>query len=270
MEAVPEVEFLGPEVESSVPETVEGFRQAQPADGFRQAQPTGSAQPAGERFTEYRTATLGERVRESRAFVPVVVVLLALLLILGAYAIGRALADGNATETESNGERRDATEPWDGEVTDVQPGKVQADCTSKPGVDAGGKKVRYDAANMTDGDPTTAWRCDGDASGRELVIALPPGTEVGEVGLIPGYAKTDPVDGADRYAENNRITRVRWTLAGGVQVEQELDGAADNREMQTMRVPRTQTDELRLEILEVTKGPRNTTAISEVRVAAAG
>jgi len=126
--------------------------------------------------------------------------------------------------------------------------------------------VRYDASNTIDQDPTTAWRCAGEAIGTVLTITLPADTEVGQVGLIPGYAKTDPKSDADRYAENNRITKVRWTLADGTVVVQNLDPSPDNRDVQLLRVPRTATGTVTLEILAVDRGARNTTAISELEV----
>jgi len=155
---------------------------------------------------------------------------------------------------------------WTGEVSPVAVDAVTATCTARPGNDSAGKPVRYDASNTVDQDPTTAWRCDGEAIGTVLTITLPADTEVGQVGLIPGYAKTDPKSDADRYAENNRITKVRWTLADGTVVEQTLDPSPDNREIQLMRVPRTATGTLTLEILAVDRGSRNTTAISELEV----
>lgn len=159
---------------------------------------------------------------------------------------------------------------WTGDVVPVTPDGVTASCTAAPGVDSAGRKVSYKAANTLDADPSTAWRCDGDATGETLTFTLPEDTPVAEVGLIPGYAKTDPDSGADRYAENNRITRVRWTLADGVTVEQDLDPGVRDRGVQTIRVPRTVTGSITLEVLAVEHGPRNTTAISEVAVRAAG
>ncbi|MCZ4499910.1 MAG: hypothetical protein JWQ74_2463 [Marmoricola sp.] len=163
-----------------------------------------------------------------------------------------------------------ATAPaYDGSVTPVALDGVTATCTAKPGVDSAGRPVRYDATNADDADPTTAWRCDGSAVGEKLTLTLPAGTEVGEVGLIPGYAKTDPSSKIDRYAENNRITRVRWTLADGVVVEQTLDPDPKSRAVQLLRVPRTQTASITLEILAVDKGARDTTAISQIEISAA-
>lgn len=159
-----------------------------------------------------------------------------------------------------------AAKAWAGAVAPVAVNAVTATCTSDPGTDSAGNQVSYEAANTLDQDPSTAWRCDGQALGTVLTLTLPAGTEVGQVGLIPGYAKTDPKSGADRYAENNRITRVRWTLSDGTTVVQKLDASPDNRAVQLLRVPRTATGEITLEILAVDRGARNTTAISEIEV----
>jgi len=232
-----------------------------------------------------------EEARGSQWFVPALLVLLAVLLVLGAYALGRAFAgsvetqdDGssgsrNAQAAESERSSRSAegrsgqgtaqAKPWRGPVTEVEKVKAKVGCTAKPGVDAGGTKVDYKSKNMTDGDETTTWRCGGSATGERITLKLPKGTQVAEVGLVPGYAKTDPADGADRYRQNNRVTKVRWTV-GDTEVVQEMNGSADDRSMRTVRVPRTSADEIELEILEVSKGPRNTTTISELRVASAG
>jgi hypothetical protein len=230
-----------------------------------------------------------DEVRGSQWFVPALLVLLAVLLILGAYALGRAFAgsvdapvDSSSSRAADAGTSRGAdrsqgssgqgsakSKPWHGPVAEVDKVKATVGCTAKSGVDASGKKVDYKSKNMTDGDKTTTWRCDGTATGETITLKLPKGTQVAEVGLIPGYAKTDPADGSDRYRQNNRITKVRWTI-GDTELVQEMSGSAADRRMRTMRVPRTPADEIELAILEVTKGPRNTTAISEIRVAAAG
>jgi hypothetical protein len=164
-----------------------------------------------------------------------------------------------ATSTPSAG-------AWTGPVTPVAINAVTATCTATPGTDSAGNTVRYDASNTTDQDPSTAWRCDGEALGTVLTLTLPADTEVGQVGLIPGYAKTDPKNGADRYAENNRITKVRWTFSDGTVVLQKLDPSPDNRAVQLIRVPKTATGTVTLEILAVDRGNRNTTAISELEV----
>ena len=54
---------------------------------------------------------------------------------------------------------------------------------------------------------------------------------MGQVGLVPGYAKTDETNNADRFAENNRVKRVRWTI-GDTEVVQRMSGSPDDRNLQ--------------------------------------
>ena len=228
--------------------------------------------------------------RESRWFVPGVIGASALVLVLAAYAVGTALGDGDddpgtATPTANHTtEQPSSSTPkpkptkapsssapggFDGPVTAVSVDAIAADCTAPPSRDSGGRKVTYVPANAADDETETAWRCGGTAVGQQLTLRLASEADVAEVGLIPGYAKTDPESGVNRYAENNRITRVRWTFADGVSVVQRLDPDPSSREMQLLRVPRVVTDTVTLEILAVQRGPRNTTAISELTVRAA-
>ena len=226
-----------------------------------------------------------EKVSDSPWFVPLLLALLALLLILGAYAVGRAFAgkvNHDASDASSDpgvvmseGGADKPRQPvstqapgkgaWDGKVERIGGLKAEASCTSPPGKDASGGKVSYAAANLTDGLADTTWRCDGTAIGEKITLQLPDKVSIGEVGLIPGYAKTDDASGADRYAENNRVTRVRWTI-GKIVVDQKMKDAADDRSLRLMRVPKTDADEVQLEILKVARGPRNTTAISEIQL----
>ncbi len=147
--------------------------------------------------------------------------------------------------------------------------RAKTGCTSKPAVDAAGDEVTYEAGNLTDGAADTTWRCDGKAVGERIKLRLGEELPIGQVGLVPGYAKTDDVSHQDRFAENNRVTRVRWTI-GDIEVVQRMSGAADDRNLQLIRVPRTTTDKVELEILAVKKGPRNKTAISEIQMGRAG
>jgi hypothetical protein len=231
-----------------------------------------------------------QRWRASSWFVPSLLALLALVLVVGAYATGKALSDdvedtsgptsqpgavsqrGKAMPTDEPTSSPPSISPgsWDGPVTAVSIDALAADCTATASNDSAGRRVTYVPANAIDGKSQTAWRCSGTAIGQKLTLRLAEDTDVAEVGLIPGYAKTDPESGADRYAENNRITKVRWTFGDGVTVVQRLDPDPDNRTIQLLRVPRTTTDRITLEILAVKKGSRNTTAISELAVASAG
>lgn len=245
-------------------------------------------------------AAIASRLQDAGWLTPALLTGAAVVLVLGAYGIGKLVSDeggdttgtvsptngpssvtspsreasrsSSASDKESESPDEGSSAPanaWEGSVAAVTADEPEASCTSRPSVDSAGKTVHYRASNTLDGDATTAWRCDGSAIGERLTFELPEGTELGEVGLIPGYAKTDPKNGADRYVENNRITRVRWTFGDDVSVVQNFDPDPENREVQTIRVPRTSADEVTLEILEVSRGPRNTTAISEVAFAAA-
>ena len=111
----------------------------------------------------------------------------------------------------------------------------------------------------------TTWRCDGAAVGERIRLRLDEDVPVGEVGLVPGYAKTDDATGDDRYAENNRVTKVRWSI-GDTEVVQRMKADPSNRTMRLLRVPKTTTDRVELEILAVAEGPRDTTAISEIQL----
>lgn len=197
--------------------------------------------------------------------------LVAVILVLGAYGIGKAWSPDSAPGPVNGGTSGDAgRQPppavvYRGAVSPVRIGRIRASCTARPGVDAAGHPVSYRASNMTDHDPGTAWRCDGRGVGEKLRFSLPRNTSVVEVGLIPGYAKTDPANGADRYAQNNRITAVRWTI-GDQRVVQRFSPAPHDRSLRTMRLPATRADSVVLEILTTERGPRNTTAISEVTI----
>jgi hypothetical protein len=204
-----------------------------------------------------------------RWLVPLLLVVLVALLLLGAYAVGRVFAGQVEGGRASQEAPAPGTTPWRGRVEPVAHVEAEVACTSAPGTDAGGAKVDYVPANMTDGKPETTWRCDGNAVGRKIRLVLDGPTPIGEVGLVPGYAKTDERDRSDRYAENNRITKVRWTI-GGTVVEQTMTPDPKDRSMRLLRVPRTTVRSVTLEILALEQGPRNTTAISEVRLGEAG
>ena len=227
-----------------------------------------------------------EQIRDSGWFVPFLLAVLAMLLIFGAYAVGKRFAAGVGDGSSGSeprvvlGEGADSSKQpvtnqkpgkgaWRGKVRPI--GNVQAKvaCVAKAGVDASGKKVSYDAGNLTDGVADTTWRCNGSAVGQRITLTLGKDVAIGQVGLIPGYAKTDEKSKEDRFAENNRITRVRWTI-GNTKVVQKMSGSPTDRDLQLVRVPRTTTETVTLEILAVRKGPRDTTAISEIQLGRAG
>lgn len=140
--------------------------------------------------------------------------------------------------------------------------------TAPPSVDVNGNAVRYDGANMLDGQPDTTWRTPGDASGQTVALTLPESVVLSSVGLLNGYAKTDP--GYDGYTANRRVLRVEWVFPDGTVVPQTL---TESREVQSVPVD-TVADSVQLRILEVSppgRGPagRDFTAISEVSLVGA-
>lgn len=150
---------------------------------------------------------------------------------------------------------------------------VTATCVLPPSKDSFGTQVDYDVRNVVDGRADTAWRCPGDGVGQELHVDLGRWTTVRTVSLLPGYAKTDPVDLTDRYAQNRRIAAVRYTFDGGATVEQRFDTSVANRSPQTLTVPAVQTRHLTITILDSVPGvavgdvsPFDRVAISEVSV----
>ena len=156
---------------------------------------------------------------------------------------------------------------WDGEVAPVAATVVEASCESDPSRDATGARVTYEPALAVDDDPESAWRCPGDGVNESLVLDLGGSVRVAQVGLVPGYAKTDPADGTDRYAENRRLTMVRWRFDDGTTIEQELDPDPANRDLQTTRMPPTATSRLVMEIVASSSGSRDTVAVSDLRIA---
>ncbi len=102
------------------------------------------------------------------------------------------------------------------------PRSVSATCQAPPGLDAAGAPVTYDPANTLDGVGGTAWRCAGSAVGQRLVFDFGRPVVLASVGLVPGYDKTDPVDGTDRFGENRTVTAVTWSFDAGAVHRQDL------------------------------------------------
>jgi hypothetical protein len=136
--------------------------------------------------------------------------------------------------------------------------------TSPDNIDNAGRTTTYRARNMLDSDPTTAWRMDGDGSGRLITFRFDEALPISTVGLVNGYTKVDPSTGDDRYAQGRRITRVTWQLGDQVVVQQLRDGV---RGLQTIDFAPITTDVVYLQI-ERTTAPGaegfNRTAISDV------
>ncbi len=140
---------------------------------------------------------------------------------------------------------------------------VVAPGAAPDGIDACSEPVAYDASHLVDGLGDSAWRMAGDATGQTLTFRLDGAHRVLAVAVLPGYAKVDQCDGADRWAENRRPTSVTWTFDDGSQVAQPL---TDSPSVQQIPVDATTTT-VSLRIDGVTADPvRDFTAISEVAV----
>lgn len=159
--------------------------------------------------------------------------------------------------------------PYRGPRAVVTPRVARASCRSADSVDAGGRKVSYSAMNTIDGRKTSAWRCDGNGKGETVRFHFKNKQRLVAVGLVPGYAKTDPFNGVDRYRENRRIKRVRWTFDRGRFIEQRFDHRPGNRSLQKIRIPAVKTDTVTVKIIGSTRASRNTVAISRAWFAVA-
>ena len=146
----------------------------------------------------------------------------------------------------------------------VQIVSVAASAQAPDATDSCQRSVSYAAINVRDNDPSTAWRAPGDASGATLTLTLSAPTHLGQVGLIPGYAKRDPCIDVDRFPQLRRITRARWTFDGGKSIEQKFQDRAD---LQSIPVDVT-TKTVQLQILATTadEPQLDYTAISDVRL----
>ncbi len=138
--------------------------------------------------------------------------------------------------------------------------------TAPPTTDFDGNLVAYEASQMGDGNPATAWRTAGDATGGTVTVTLTEPGVITRVGLINGYAKQ--VAGVDWYPNNRRIVAVTWGFDDGSSIEQTF---AELPEMQRLKVPPVATATVTITINAVTPpGPgslgRDYTAISEVSV----
>ncbi len=146
---------------------------------------------------------------------------------------------------------------------------AKAPKTATPNEDVNGDQVSYDASNMLDGVLDTAWRAPGDGTGMKLSFTLREPTELHQVGLVNGYAKTSTDSKGrtfDWYLGNRRIQAVIWVFDDGSKVRQEL---TETREVQVVDVPDVVTGRVVLRIATVTppgegNAGRDFTAISEV------
>lgn len=125
--------------------------------------------------------------------------------------------------------------------SNTQPGAVlvnavDASCTAPPSQDAGGAQTVFEPVLVLDGDPATAWRCPGDGRNQRISLDFGRPVRITAIAIIPGYAKTDPRDGTDRYRQNRRLTAVFYALDGQSGYQHTLNPSPDLRNPQVLDV----------------------------------
>jgi len=193
---------------------------------------------------------------------------LLLVVVLGVVATGwYYLARDTGTDQTT---ATDSSSPSSDPVDVASKATAEAPKTAPPRVDVDGKQVTYDASNMLDGVPTTAWRMAGSGAGTTLTFTLAGTTKISSVGMVNGYAKTSTDDQGrtfDWYAGNRRVKAVVWGFDDGTKVRQQLEDK--DRDLQSVDVDPVSTKKVTVKIVRVTNpgtgtSARNFTAISEV------
>ncbi len=102
------------------------------------------------------------------------------------------------------------------ETEDLIRGGIEATAsdTAPASTDGAGNPVTYLPGNVIDGDVETAWRTPGDGLGERVTLLFDTPVDLTRIGLIPGYAKTDPETGVDRFFQHRIITEVRYLIPG--------------------------------------------------------
>ncbi|MGH3931734.1 MAG: discoidin domain-containing protein [Pseudonocardiaceae bacterium] len=210
----------------------------------------------------HHSSAIGQTTHPRRRFA---LVLAALVLLLGgggvaAWAVLTQRADPPAPPGSSPSQPQATTASSaqsDPPRNDqVPPGSVAASalCVSPDGQDGGGTTVTYGPEKAVDGLLNTAWRCNGDGVGQRLEISLPGRVTLTSIGLVPGYSKTDPSDGTDRYAQNRRISTVQYTFDDGTTVPHSFDTSSSYRSIQTVALPNVSTSHVTITILSSVSG----------------
>jgi len=177
----------------------------------------------------------------------------------------KASSDPRKPEGRATVSARPRAEP--GEL--ARTAQVRAPRSAPPTQDVTGAPVTFAAAHLVDGVPETCWRMPGDGTGESITFSFDKPTELAEVGLVNGYAKTasDSSGSYDWYAGNRRTLQVEWTFDDGTIVTQDL---RQTRDMQTVALDDgVVTEQVTVRLLRVSSpgggtSSRDYTAISEV------
>lgn len=143
--------------------------------------------------------------------------------------------------------------------------QVIASSTAPSSTDAAGEPVNYQPSNVIDGDVQTSWRTHGDGRGETITLLFDAPVDIVRVELIPGYSKTDPVTGVNRFEQDRIIKEVRYLIPGLPTTNQTFRPLPYPQGIRLSAL----TTRLTVEILDTTEpaGPNyNFTAISEIYV----
>jgi serine/threonine protein kinase len=141
--------------------------------------------------------------------------------------------------------------------------QVTASSTAPSSTDAAGNPVTYVPANVIDGNVQTAWRTPGDGHGQWVTLIFDNPIDVVRIGLIPGYAKTDPLTGANRFLQDRIIKAVAYQIPGLPNTPQTFQPVPVPQFVQL----RATTSQITVKILATTAaGGLDYTAISEIYV----
>jgi hypothetical protein len=150
------------------------------------------------------------------------------------------------------------------------PSLVEATCTARGSTDSRGNPVDFKPENTIDGDPASAWRCEGSGNGVTITYSLPAAARIVQIGAIPGYDRVDPFNNDDRFFENRRLQSANWTCldAAGTALATSAQAFNDDRSMQVQNVAGFDACQaIRLEITDSTPSTRRDfIAISEVTI----
>ncbi|MFD6195318.1 discoidin domain-containing protein [Mycobacteriaceae bacterium NPDC060252] len=174
--------------------------------------------------------------RSHRGIIMAFAMLAALLVVVGLGYVGYMAVRGDgSTQQQTHGmlppndpkttssAAATTTAPPPVPSSPIKPVDLSTNCVqAEDGTDSNGVKYVYDPAKAFDNDPLTAWRCQWkEQDGQSITAKFDHPTLVTSVGLVPGYAKTD-IDGSDRFAQNRKITRVRWEFSDGSSIKQQV------------------------------------------------
>lgn len=153
--------------------------------------------------------------------------------------------------------------PWHGPVRPAPIAAAHASCGQHDLRTVSGRRADFQGAQAIDGRARTAWRCKGDGVGKTLRVELVAPGAIAAVGLVPGFAATDPITGGDGFTTDRRVLRVRWALGGRI-VEQTLDPSKGR--LQLVRIPVTRAGVVTVTVLATSAAPEDVFAVSDIGV----